>query len=63
MVGDQITIEDARGLERVSKLLDEFVKEGVGSALVIVHVGHSCGCDAVESHPTVALADLVLQRD
>ena len=63
VVGDQITIEDTRGLESVSKLHNEFVEERVSGAFVIVHVGHGCGCDTVESHPTVALADLVLQRD
>ena len=63
MVSYQLPIEDSRGLELVSELHDELVEEGVGTTLVVVHVGHGCGRNSVEGDPTVALADLVLQGD
>lgn len=63
VVSHQLAIEDSRGLELVSKLHDELVEEGVGTTLVVVHVGHGCSRNSVEGDPTVALSDLVLQRD
>ena len=63
MISSELLIEDTSRLELLSELHDELVEHSVGGSLVIFVVSHGCGSDAVQSHPAVALANIVLERD
>jgi len=59
----QFLIENARLLEHVPELHDQFVEECVGRALVVLIVSDGSGRNAVKGHPTVALSNILLERD
>ena len=63
MVLRELLVQDSLRLELVPEFHDELVEQGVGCSFVIFVVGQGSGCDAVQSHPAVALANVVLKRD
>ena len=56
-------VEHTCGLERVSKLHDELVEAGISGPLVVLVVSEGCGCDAVQSDPTMALSNVIFEGD
>ena len=63
LIVGQLTCEKASRHESLAELHDKLVEKGSGCPFVIFIVCHGSGSDAIERHPAVALANVVLQRD
>ena len=63
LVIGQLTCQQASSLEGLAELHDKLVEKGSCCPFVIFIVSHGSSSDAIERHPAVALAYVVLQRD